>query len=108
MRNLVAARYAPSGDVVAMPGFAATNLPGALEPKGLDLAVELAHDIRSPLSAVIALTELLQRNVFGPLTESQTQHVQMVLQAARGISMLTTEVVESAHESDLDAQAHMA
>src|SRR5262245_33146692 len=59
-----------------------------------DLAVELAHDVRSPLGAIIALTEVLKSAMCGPVTDAQARHLNLVLQAAHGISRVTDDMVE--------------
>ena len=51
---------------------------------GLDLAIELAHDVRSPIGAVIALAELLQTGACGPVTAAQKYQLALMQQAARG------------------------
>src|SRR6266568_9455831 len=40
------------------PGNLGSSLGG---PNGLDLVVEMAHDLRSPLTSILFLTEALQR-----------------------------------------------
>jgi signal transduction histidine kinase len=73
---------------------AATSL--VQEPPGLDLAVELAHDMRSPLGAMISMAELLQGGACGPVTASQQYQLQLMLQAAKGISRVTSDIIDSA------------
>jgi len=68
--------------------------PVAAEPSNLDLAMELAHDVRSPLGAIMTLTELLQSGACGPVTPAQKNQLHVILQAARGLSSVTEDVVE--------------
>ena len=47
------------------------------EPKGLDLLVEIAHDLRFPLTSILFLSETLQCGQSGEVNE--TQHRQLGL-----------------------------
>src|SRR2546427_8086235 len=40
-------------------------------PNGQELVVEMAHDLRSPLTAILFLAESLQNAENGPVTDSQ-------------------------------------
>jgi signal transduction histidine kinase len=64
------------------------------EPSGLELAIELAHDVRSPLSAVVSLAELLQLEAFGPLTDAQRKQLRVMQAAAQGIAQLCGDIVD--------------
>src|SRR2546427_515091 len=51
-------------------------------PNGLELAVEMAHDLRSPLTSIMFLAETLQNGQAGPVTESQRHQLGLVYSAA--------------------------
>ena len=73
---------------------------------GLDLAVELAHDVRSPLGAMITITELLEGGACGPVTEAQVRQLHNLQDAARALAQLTEDVVESGRIGALDVRGH--
>jgi signal transduction histidine kinase len=63
-------------------------------PSSLDLAVGLAHDVRSPLGAIMALAELVETGAGGPVTETQQRLLGMMREAADGLARMTTDIVE--------------
>jgi signal transduction histidine kinase len=80
---------------------------GGTEP-GLDLAVELAHDVRSPLGAMLTLAELLESGACGPVTDAQVRHLRSIQNAARALARLTEDVVESGRAGALDVRSPAA
>ena len=44
-------------------------------PNGLDLVVELAHDLRSPLTSILFLAEALQQGQGGSVTADQSRQL---------------------------------
>ena len=85
MATLVDRRAAPRRR--SDPADEAPNAPS-------ELAVELAHDVRSPLGAIIALTETLASTACGPVTEAQSRHLALILQAAQGIARVTDDMID--------------
>jgi signal transduction histidine kinase len=75
-------------------------------PGGLDLVVEVAHDLRSPLTSVLFLAETLQRGQSGPVNEVQHRQLGLIYGAALGLSAVTSDVIELARGGDVlvDAQ----
>lgn len=69
-------------------------------PNGLDLVVELAHDMRSPLSALLALAEVLYSEQAGPLNDTQRQQLALIHGAALGLCTMASDVIELARRSD--------
>jgi len=67
-------------------------------PDALELVVELAHDLRSPLTSIIFLSETIQRAGGGDLTEVQRRQLGLIYIAALGLSSVVTDVVELASE----------
>jgi signal transduction histidine kinase len=49
---------------------------------GADLVVQMAHDLRSPLTAIVAMVESLQQGLAGPLTDAQRRQLGMIYAAA--------------------------
>ncbi len=64
--------------------------------EGLDLAVQIAHDLRSPLTAILALSEALQRGASGPVTDVQREHLRLIYTAAMHLCATSTDILEMA------------
>jgi signal transduction histidine kinase len=69
-------------------------------PEGLDLVVDMAHDIRSPLTSVLFLAETLHRGQSGPVSDLQRRQLRLIYSAALGLSTLTSDVIELARGGD--------
>jgi signal transduction histidine kinase len=65
-------------------------------PHGLDLVVELAHDLRSPLTSVLFLAEALQQGQGGPVTPEQTRQLGLIYSAALCLCATASDVLELA------------
>lgn len=65
-------------------------------PDGLELAVEVAHDLRSPLTSILFLAEALQRGQSGDVNDLQRRQLGVVYSAALGLSALASNMVELA------------
>ncbi len=65
-------------------------------PRGLELVVEVAHDLRSPLTSILFLAETLQRGQSGKVTEIQRRQLGLIYSAALGLSTLASNVMELA------------
>jgi signal transduction histidine kinase len=63
---------------------------------GLELVVEVAHDLRSPLTSILFLAEMLQRGQSGSVTDLQHRQLGLVYSAALGLSTLASNVMEMA------------
>lgn len=63
-------------------------------PDGLELVVEVAHDLRSPLTSILFLAETLLRGRSGPITPLQERQLGLVYSAAFGLSAVASDVVE--------------
>jgi len=69
-------------------------------PDGLDLVVEVAHDLRSPLTSILFLAETLQRGQSGDINELQRRQLGLIYSAALGLSGLASDVIELARGGD--------
>lgn len=69
-------------------------------PDGLELVVEVAHDIRSPLTSVLFLAETLQRGRSGPVNDVQERQLGLIYSAAFGLSAMASDVIELARGGD--------
>lgn len=69
-------------------------------PDGLELVVEVAHDLRSPLTSILFLAETLQRARSGPVNEVQERQLGLIYSAAFGLSSVASDVIELARGGD--------
>ena len=69
-------------------------------PDGLDLVVEVAHDLRSPLTSILFLAETLGRGQSGDVNELQRRQLRLIYSAALGLSTLASDVIELARGGD--------
>lgn len=69
-------------------------------PDGLDLVVEVAHDLRSPLTSILFLAETLHRGQSGEINEVQRRQLGLIYGAALGLSSASSDVIELARGGD--------
>jgi signal transduction histidine kinase len=60
------------------------------------LVVEMAHDLRSPLTAIMFLTETLQDERHGPVSSPQRHALGLIYSAALGLCTAASDVLELA------------
>jgi signal transduction histidine kinase len=82
------------------PGWAEQFQDRMLGPSGLDLVVEVAHDLRSPLTSILFLAETLLRGRSGPLTTLQERQIGLIYSAAFGLSTVSNDVVDLVRGGD--------
>jgi signal transduction histidine kinase len=63
---------------------------------GLDLVVEVAHDMRSPLTSILFLAEILHREQSGALNDVQKRQIGIVYSAALGLVGMASDMIEVA------------
>ena len=73
-------------------GFA-SQLTG---PNGLERLMEIAHDLRSPLTSILFLAETLRRGQSGEVNEIQHRQLGIVYSAALGLTAVVSDVIELA------------
>jgi signal transduction histidine kinase len=78
-------------------GHLANRLSG---PDGLEMVVEVAHDLRSPITSILFLAEILQQERSGPITELQERQLGLIYSAAFGLSAMASDVLELARGGD--------
>jgi len=69
-------------------------------PSGLDLIVEVAHDLRSPLTSILFLAETMLHGRSGPLTPLQERQLGLVYSAAFGLNAIASDVIELVRGGD--------
>src|SRR5437867_8171103 len=73
------------------------NLAACLSgPSGLELVVEMAHDLRSPLTSILFLSEALQRGQSGPVSDAQRRALGLIYSAALSLCGAASDVLELA------------
>ncbi len=77
--------------------YFASRLSG---PDGLGLVVEVAHDLRSPLTSILFLAETLQRGQSGDVNELQSRQLGLIYSAALGLSEMASNVIELARSGN--------
>jgi signal transduction histidine kinase len=68
--------------------------------RGPEVLMELAHDIRSPLTSILFLAETLRRGQSGPLTELQQVQIGIIYSAALSLLSMVTDVTELARTGE--------
>ena len=63
-------------------------------PDGLELAVEVAHDFRSPLSSILFLADTLREGGSGELNALQRRQLSLIYGAALSMVSMATDVVD--------------
>lgn len=94
-------RRSPRFDPEAF-GDLASELSGS---RALDLVVGLVHDIRSPLSSVLLLTDALMQGRSGDINDVQRRQLGLVYGAVLGLSTLAGDVIEMAEDGGRVARA---
>jgi signal transduction histidine kinase len=74
----------------------AERASGAARAMSLDGMVEIAHDMRSPLAAILLLVEPLRRAQHGPITPLQERQLGLIYGAALSLSTLANDVIDAA------------
>jgi signal transduction histidine kinase len=69
-------------------------------PGGVDLVVEIAHDLRSPLTSILFLSETLQTGQSGEVNDVQRHQLALIYSAALGLSALVSNAIELARGGD--------
>jgi len=64
--------------------------------QGLELLVEVIHDLRSPLTSILFLAETLQRAQSGAVNDVQHRQLGLIYSAALGLSSIVSDAIELA------------
>jgi signal transduction histidine kinase len=63
-------------------------------PNGLDFVVEMAHDLRSPLTSILFLADALRRGQSGPVNDAQRRALGLMSSAALSLCGTASDVLE--------------
>jgi signal transduction histidine kinase len=86
--------------VTIQPNWAqsfAQQLSGA---DGLALLMDVAHDLRSPLTSILVLAETLQRGQSGDVNDVQRRQLGLIYTAALGLSSVASDIIEFTQGGD--------
>ena len=76
-----------------------TSLVQALEgPDASRAVLEMAHDMRSPLSAILFLVETLRAGQSGPITSVQERQLGLVYGATLGLSTMVSDIITAVRD----------
>lgn len=67
-------------------------------PSGLELAVEVAHDFRSPLSSILFLADTIRSGGSGELNDLQVRQLNLIYSAALSMVSMAEDVVDLGRE----------
>jgi signal transduction histidine kinase len=68
-----------------------TQLAG---PAGMELLVDVAHDLRSPLTSILFLAETMQRGQSGPIGDVQRRQLGLIYTTALGLSSVASDLID--------------
>lgn len=71
---------------------------------GPSLIVEVAHDLRSPLTSIMFLAETLRKGRSGPVLDPQRKQLGIIYSAALGLSTIVTDVIALVRDGDIDRE----
>jgi len=66
------------------------------DPDGFELLVEVAHDLRSPLTSITFMAETLRAGFSGDLTDTQKNHLGLIWSAAFGMMSVFSDLIDLA------------
>jgi len=76
------------------PSWAQTFAQHLSGSDGLALLMDVAHDLRSPLTSILVLAETLQRGQSGEVNDVQRRQLGLIYTAALGLSSVASDIIE--------------
>jgi len=86
--------------VTIQPNWAQTFAQQLSGADGLALLMDVAHDLRSPLTSILVLAETLQRGQSGQVNEVQRRQLGLIYTAALGLSSVASDIIEFTQGGD--------
>lgn len=86
--------------VTIQPNWAQTFAAQLSGADGLALLMDVAHDLRSPLTSILVLAETLQRGQSGAVNEVQRRQLGLIYTAALGLSSVASDIIEFTQGGD--------
>ncbi|MEB3338671.1 MAG: GAF domain-containing sensor histidine kinase [Leptolyngbyaceae bacterium] len=72
-------------------------------PIKVELLAQLTQELRTPLTSVMGMASVLNREIYGPLTSKQKEYLDIIYQSGQYLLSLVNEIVEL---GALDASSH--
>jgi signal transduction histidine kinase len=86
--------------VTIQPNWAQTFAQQISGADGLALLMDVAHDLRSPLTSILVLAETLQRGQSGEVNDTQRRQLGLIYTAALGLSSVASDIIEFTQGGD--------
>jgi signal transduction histidine kinase len=86
--------------VTIQPNWAQTFAQQLSGDDGLALLMDVAHDLRSPLTSILVLAETLQRGESGAVNEAQRRQLGLIYTAALRLSSVASDIIEFTQGGD--------
>src|SRR5436309_11502823 len=86
--------------VAIEPSWAQTFAQHLSGSDGLALLMDVAHDLRSPLTSILVLAETLQRGQSGVVNDVQRRQLGLIYTAALGLSTVASDIIEFTQGGD--------
>src|SRR5258705_10461024 len=86
--------------VTIEPNWAQTFAQQLSGNDGLALLMDVAHDLRSPLTSILVLAETLQRGQSGAVNDAQRRQLGLIYTAALGLSSVASDIIEFTQGGD--------
>src|SRR6266487_876352 len=80
--------------VTIEPNWAQTFAQQLSGNDGLALLMDVAHDLRSPLTSILVLAETLQRGQSGDVNDVQRRQLGLIYTAALGLSAVASDIID--------------
>ena len=80
----------------------------ASDRAAVELTTEIAHDVRSPLSAILFLVDMLRSGRAGPITSAQARQLGIIYGATFGLNQLATDIIDHVNGDRLVEPAPVA
>lgn len=79
---------------------AAVNNPAIANQLKVDLLSQLTQELRTPLTSVLGMASVLNREIYGPLTVKQKEYVDIIHRSGQYLLSLVNEIVELSELKD--------
>lgn len=86
--------------ITIQPDWAQTFAQQLSGSNGVALLMDVAHDLRSPLTSILVLAETLQRGQTGAVNQGQHRQLGLIYTAALGLSSVASDLIEFAQGGD--------
>ena len=85
-------------DLLAVESVSRNFEPAVTQPDAFRIVAEVAHDLRSPLTSILFLSEALRNEQSGSLTDLQKYQLGLIYSAALGLAGVSNDLMTIARE----------